>query len=106
MRGDIHQLRTNPHAVGHEQKGPRYAVVLQSDALPLSTVIAAPTSTGSWTSSFHPQITVKGLRSKVLVEQLQAVDVERRLGRKVGRVSPAEQADIDDALKLTLGLLG
>lgn len=104
MRGDIHELRANPKAVGHEQKGTRYAVILQSDALALSTVLAAPTSTGPWTSSFHPQITVKGRKTRVLVEQLQAVDADRRLGRQVGRVTAVEQEELDRALKLALGL--
>ncbi|MGQ0465590.1 MAG: type II toxin-antitoxin system PemK/MazF family toxin [Sporichthyaceae bacterium] len=90
--------------MGHEQRGPRYAVVLQSDALALSTVLAAPTSTGSWPSDFHPEIEVAGRRTKVLVEQTQAVDVERRLGTRVGRVSIEEQAEIDRALLTVLGL--
>lgn len=79
-------------------------MVLQSDALTLSTVLAAPTSTGSWTSSFHPQIDVGGRRTRVFVEQLQAIDPDRRLECKVGRVSPSEQEEIDRALRLTLGL--
>lgn len=73
-------------------------------ALVLSTVVAAPASTGSWTSSFHPSIEVDGRSTKVLVEQLQAIDPDRRLARKVGRISAAEQIAIDDALKLVLGL--
>lgn len=104
MRGEIYELRANRAAKGHEQRGPRYAVIVQSEALLLSTAIAAPTSTGSWTSSFHPEIEVNGRRTRVLIEQLQAIDPERRLGRKVGRISPAEQQDLDQALKLVLDL--
>lgn len=70
----------------------------------LSTVVAAPTSTGSWDSDFHPEIEVAGRRTKVLVEQMQAVDVQRRLGARIGRVRPEEQAAIDRALLLVLGL--
>ena len=33
MRGDVHLLRAPWDARGHEQRGPRYAVVLQSDYL-------------------------------------------------------------------------
>ncbi len=104
MRGEIYELRADPDAQGHEQRGRRYAVILQSDALVLSTVVAAPTSTGSWTSSFHPEIDLGGHRTRVLVEQLQAIDPERRLARKVGHVSAAEQEQIDEALQLVLGL--
>jgi mRNA interferase MazF len=104
MRGDIFEMRTNTAARGHEQAGERYAVVLQSDALPLSTVVAAPTSTGSWEASFHVPIEFRGRRSRVLVEQMLAIDPERRFGRRVGRVSVSEQLDIDRALKVVLGL--
>lgn len=104
MRGEVYELRANHHAAGHEQRGRRYAVIVQSDALLLSTVVAAPTSTGSWTSSFHPEIEIEGRRTRVLVEQLQAIDPERRLARKIGQISGDEQHDIDRALKLVLGL--
>lgn len=104
MRGEIHELRANRNAEGHEQRGRRYAVVLQSDALILSAVLAAPTSTGSWTSSFHPEIEVGGERTRVLVEQLQAIDPDRCLVRRVGWVSASEQGEIDRALRLVLGL--
>lgn len=104
MRGDIHALRQNRDGRGHEQRGRRYAVIVQSDALLLSTVVAAPTSTGSWSSSFHPEVEIDGQATRVLIEQLLAVDPERRLGRKVGRVSDDELRGIDDALALVLGL--
>lgn len=104
MRGEVYELRANREAVGHEQRGRRYAVIVQSDALVLSTVLAAPTSTGSWTSSFHPEIDIDGRPTKVLIEQLQAIDPDRRLARKVGHVSGPEQVEIDRALQLVLGL--
>jgi len=104
MRGEVYELRANREAKGHEQRARRYALVVQSDALLLSTVVAAPTSTGSWISSFHPEIEINGQRTRVLVEQLQAIDPERRLARKVGRISTDEQEAVDRALKLVLGL--
>ncbi len=104
MRGDIFELRANPHAKGREQQGRRYAVVLQSDTVPLSTVVAAPTTTGSWGASFHPEIKFNGQSSRILIEQLVCVDPEIRFGRKVGRISPAEQIEIDRAVKLVMGL--
>ena len=44
MRGDLYRLRPAKDAAGHEQRGPRYAVAVQSDAILLSTLIVAPTS--------------------------------------------------------------
>ncbi len=41
--------------------------------------------------------------SRVLVEQLRAVDLER-LDEFAGRLAPYEQGAVDDALALVLGL--
>lgn len=103
QRGDIYELRL-PKGVGHEQRGPRLGVVVQSDAmLPRSVVLVAPTSTSARAASFRPQLEVAGRRTSVLVEQLGAVDVNR-LGDQVGRVTPDEQWQIDAALLTVLGL--
>jgi mRNA interferase MazF len=103
QRGDVLALRL-PKGVGHEQLGRRYGVVVQSDALlPRSVVLLAPTSQSARAASFRPEIEIDGNRTKVLVEQLGAVDV-RRLGDLVGRLSPEEQWGIDAALLTVLGL--
>jgi mRNA interferase MazF len=79
-------------------------VVVQSDALlPRSVVLIAPTSQSARAASFRPEIEIDGDRTKVLVEQVGAVDV-RRLGALVGRRSPEEQWGIDAALLTVLGL--
>jgi len=54
--------------------------------------------------SFRPEITIGPDITKVLVEQLGAVDATR-LGDLVGRVSPQEMWGIDEALLAILGLL-
>lgn len=46
-----------------------------------------------------------GTTTKVLVDQLAAVDGTRRLGDMVGRLSAQEMTDVDLALRLLLGLL-
>ncbi|MGH9070959.1 MAG: type II toxin-antitoxin system PemK/MazF family toxin, partial [Acidimicrobiales bacterium] len=68
MRGDLYSLKAPKGVRGHEQAGPRYAVVVQSDDLPLSTWIIAPTSTGLRQASFRPEIEIRGTRTAVLVE--------------------------------------
>ena len=45
VRGEVYRLRSPRGARGHEQAGVRYAVVVESDLLPLSTWLVAPTST-------------------------------------------------------------
>jgi mRNA interferase MazF len=79
--------------------------VVQADPLlPRSVVIVAPTSLSARSASFRPEIVVRDETTKVLVEQLGAVDAER-LGRLVGHVSPEEMWGIDEALMTVLGLL-
>lgn len=103
MRGDVYQVRS-PRAVrGHEQAGPRFAVVVQSDLLPLSTWLLAPTSTSARAASFRPEVEVNGRRTRVLAEQTAAVDPER-LGAAVGHLTLDELRQVDAALRLVLSL--
>jgi mRNA interferase MazF len=102
-RGDVYELRL-PKGIGHEQRGKRYGVVIQADALlPRSVVIVAPTSRSARSASFRPEITLGHEDTKVLVEQLGAVDATR-LGDLVAHVSPEELWGIDEALVTVLGL--
>ncbi|WP_322779829.1 type II toxin-antitoxin system PemK/MazF family toxin [Frankia sp. Cas4] len=103
MRGDVYQMRTPRDARGHEQRGNRYAVIVQSDLLPLSTWLVAPTSTSARPASFRPEVEIDNQATRVLVEQTAAVDPER-LGRFVGQLSAVEMADVDTALRTALGL--
>lgn len=90
--------------LGHEQQGGRFGVVVQADALlPRSVVLVAPTSQSARAASFRPEIQVDGPRTRVLVEQVGAVDVGR-LGDPVGRLSPEEQWGVGAALLTVLGL--
>lgn len=103
-RGDIVALRPPRDARGHEQTGPRYGVVLQvDDLLALSTVIVAPTSTAAQPASFRPEIHVRGKSTRLLVDQLRAVD-RGRLGRAAGTLSRPELERVDDAVAIVLGL--
>jgi mRNA interferase MazF len=103
QRGDIHQFRM-PRGVGHEQHGRRYSVIVQADELlPRSVVLVAPTSRSARPASFRPEIDLLGETTRVLVEQVGAVDIAR-LGELVGRVSPEQQWGIDEALMTVLGL--
>jgi mRNA interferase MazF len=104
VRGDIYRLRAPKDARGHEQHGRRYAVVVQSDHVPLSTWLVAPTSTGRRAASFRPEIEIDGQRTRVMVEQTSAVDPETRLGEFAGRLSADEMRQVDSALIDVLGL--
>lgn len=104
LRGDVYEFRP-PRGRGHEQRSKRYGVVVQADALlPRSVVIVAPTSRSARPASFRPEISIGEQPTRVLVEQLGAVDATR-LGDLVGHVSPEEMWGIDEALLTVLGLL-
>lgn len=103
LRGDIHRFRL-PKGVGHEQHGDRFGVVLQANEfLPRSVVIVAPTSRSARPASFRPEIEVEGSVTRVLVEQLGAVDA-RRLGAIAGHLAPDELWGVEEALVTILGL--
>lgn len=103
QRGEVYRFKV-PKGVGHEQQGERFGVVVQSDAtLPRSVVVVAPTSRSARSASFRPEVSVAGASTRVLVEQLGAVDVQR-LGRRIGRLSSVEMWAVDDALVTVLGL--
>ena len=103
LRGDIHELRL-PRGQGHEQQGRRFGVVVQANEfLPRSVVLIAPTSRSARSASFRPEVDVRGENTRVLVEQVGAVDTGR-LGDLIGRVTPEEQWGIDEALLTVLGL--
>ena len=102
-RGDIYSIRL-PEGRGHAQHERRFGVVVQSDAvLPRSVVLIAPTSLSARPASFRPKITIEGDTTRVLVEQIGAVDVGR-LGDLRGHVTPEERWDVDAALLTVLDL--
>ena len=103
MRGDVHRLRAARNVRGHEQHGSRYAVILQSDDLLLSTVLVAPTSRSAAPRIFRPTISIGPKQTQVLVEQAAAVDPER-LGPLVGHVTRGELEAINASLRLVLEL--
>jgi len=104
VRGDLYRLKAPKENRGHEQAGERYAVVVQSDDLPLSTWIIAPTSTGRRAASFRPEIEINGAKTRVMIEQLTVVDPETRLGDFAGRLDGAEMQAVDAALQSVLAL--
>jgi mRNA interferase MazF len=103
VRGEVYRLRPPRRARGHEQPGARYAVVVQSDELPLSTLLVAPTSTSARPASFRPEVTIAGLTTRVLAEQAAAVD-PGRLGDPAGRLTFEELRRVDAALRVVLDL--
>jgi mRNA interferase MazF len=102
-RGDVYRVRL-PARRSHEQSGSRFAVLVQADELlGLSTLLVAPTSRSVLPASFRPVIEIAGERTRVMVEQMRALDVQR-LDELAGHLSAREMRDVDDALSLVLAL--
>lgn len=105
VRGDLYRLRAAQDAIGHEQQVPRYAVVLQSDDLNLSTAIVAPTSTRAHPYVFRPEVNVRGTSTRLMLDQLRAVDREKAIGDRIGRLSPHELVEVNRLLRAVLDIL-
>lgn len=105
VRGDVYRLRAPKEVRGHEQQGRRYAIVLQADVLSaLSTWLVAPTSTSAPARSFRPEVVMADTKTRVVVDQVTAVDHASRLGEFAGRLSADEMSDVDRAVRLVFGL--
>jgi mRNA interferase MazF len=76
---------------------------VQSDSLPLSTWLVAPTSTSARPATFRPEVQIAGRATRVLAEQTAAVD-PGRLGDSAGRLTFDELRRVDAALRLVLDL--
>lgn len=103
VRGDVVRLWAPLDARGSEQHGARYAVVVQSDDLLLSTGLIAPTSRSAQPRIFRPTIVIGDNKAQVLVEQTTAVALQR-LGDLLGRVRHGELDEIIAALRLAFEL--
>jgi mRNA interferase MazF len=102
-RGEVYRVKL-PAGRGREQRGRRYGVIVQAEALlGLSAILIAPTSRSAAPATFRPEVEIDGELTRVLIEQLRAVDLER-LGELAGRLSASEQRAVDETLELVLGL--
>jgi mRNA interferase MazF len=99
----VFELRP-PRRTGHEQPSRRFGVVVQADAmLPRSVVLVAPTSRSARPATFRPEMVINGEATRVLVEQVGAVDVSR-FGDHVALASTEEMWSIDESFMTVLGL--
>lgn len=103
-RGDVYRVVFGQNK-GHELNEPHYAVVVQSDVYPLSTVIVVPLSSSAKSTPWRVPVTVLGKRTQALVEQIRVVDIESRLKEWVCNLSGSSEMDqIDEELALIIGV--
>jgi mRNA interferase MazF len=112
VRGDILDITLDP-TVGHEIKKTRPCLVVQNDIgnrFSAMTVVV-PLEGAEHVAKVHPIAVLipkgeGGLMkdSVALCNQIRSVD-ETRFGKTHGHVSPGTMAQIDQALKISLGLV-
>ncbi len=111
QRGDIYLTALDP-ALGHEIKKTRPAVVIQNDIsnhYGMTTIVAAITSKVS-TPPYPNEVIVQpagtGLEiiSTIRLDQIRTVD-RQRLIKRIGRVDTLTMTRVDEAIKISLGLV-
>ena len=110
-RGDIWLVNLDP-TIGHEIRKSRPAVIIQNDLgnkySPIT--IIAPITSQNIEKVYPIEVILdkksSGLEkiSKVLLNQIRAID-KRRLIKKLGNVDYETMAKIDNAIKVSLGLV-
>lgn len=66
-------------------------------------MLVAPTSQSVRAASFRPEVEIAGQQTRVMVEQLRALDL-RRLDGFERHLSASEMRGVDEALALVLAL--
>jgi len=110
-RGDIWLVNLDP-TVGHEIKKLRPGVIVQNNIgnkhSPITIVAPITSQRTDRIFPFEVLITkgIPGLDkdSKVLLNQIRAID-KKRLVRKLGRFEKEHMNQVDEALKISLGLM-
>jgi len=110
-RGDIWLVNLDP-TIGHEIKKSRPSAVIQNDLgnkySPITVI--APITSQNIEKIYPIEVLLtkrnSGLEkdSKILLNQIRAVD-KRRLIRKIGRIDKEIMIKVDDAIKISLGLV-
>jgi len=110
-RGEIYFAELDP-VFGSEQGGHRPVLIIQNDAgneHSPGVIIAAITSAPAKTL-FPVDVVISSRQSgliqgsRVLLGQIRTID-KRRLEDYVGRLNAAQMAQVDQALKISLGLV-
>ena len=110
-RGDLYYVDLDP-TIGSEQGGHRPALIIQNDVgNQYSPVLIIAALTSRPPARPRPtDVLIKpgssGLQapSRVLLNQIRTID-KRRLGRYVGQLTAEEMDLIDEAIKISLGLI-
>jgi len=104
-RGDIYRVALDPTR-GTEIRKKRPAVIVSNDSCNSfgTRVVVLPVTSN--VSSLYPgeaRVELRGKPGRALGDQIRSID-KSRLRSRAGRLSQQELEDVDDALRITLGL--
>jgi mRNA interferase MazF len=112
-RGEIHLVGFDP-TIGHEIQKTRPAVIIQNDVgnrYSSLTIVAAVTSRVS-SEPFPVEVTIEptkrnglSVRSSIRLDHIRTVD-KQRLVRRLGKLDSSSLKRVDEAIKISLGLIG
>lgn len=104
IRGAVYRVDLGDAKRGHEQRGKRYGVVLSPSSMPWSVATIVPTSTGASPAIFRPELEIRGVLTRFLVDQIRTVDIRYLHGDPVAYLERDELAEIEYAVTRYLGL--
>lgn len=110
-RGEIYYADLNP-IKGHEQGGRRPVLIIQNDIGNQfsSTTIVAPLTTSFGERIYPTEVRIPAgvgslpQASAVLLNQIKTIDKER-LETRIGQLDERIMSQVDDAIKISLGLI-
>ena len=105
-RGEVWWVEFDP-SIGSEIRKTRPAIIISNDAANrnLSRVMVMPLSSN--TSRIYPgevRVTVAGKPSKAMADQIMAADKVRLKG-PLGQLARAEMLEVEEAIKVHLGMV-
>lgn len=102
---DVVWLQFDPQA-GHEQAGHRPAVVISPAAYNSKTglLLCCPLTTKIKGHPFEVVVSVEGVESAILSDQVKSLDWKARRARKRGSISPEAMRHVKAKLKALLQL--
>lgn len=105
-RGEIYYIKGPKKTTGSEQAGSRPGIIVSNNTgNQASTIAEVVYLTGTWKRPLPTHVKIRSCRipSIALCEQVDTVSQER-IGRFMGHVTEEEQAAVDRALRISLGL--
>lgn len=104
IRGAVYRIDLGSTR-GHEQRGKRLGLVVSPTDSPLSTVVVIPTSTQARPTVFRPTCQIAGRSTRLLVDQVRAIDTDHLIGGPVDYLTRDRMAEVEVAVGHYLGIL-